>query len=907
MDQPNLSRRDFLKASAATGAAVAVFTPVTSPLKRLAKTEKPAQNAQVERIRTICRSCGKMECGVWVTMRDGRAVKIEGDDSAITSEGNCCTKSMAALQAVYHPDRLTYPMKRTTPKGEEPGWVRITWDEALTTAANKFAEIRDKYGPEAIFTMGGTSRVWSMAPYHAAKFMLGTPNGHLAYQICKGPRHFGTQLTSFKNSSWMALVDGVKVFTQWGSETTISNYDDSGRVTVDRRFKADKHIVVAPRLQHFGPQADIWLPLRPGTDAAMALAWMDVIIKEGLYDKDFCQKWTNGPFLYADDIEPSGFAWDYYYPMEIKTKLVKESDLVEGGSPQKFAVHDEITGAIHFWDAANDVWDVAPPAIEPALFGTYTVKLKDGREVSAKPVFQKLADRAAEFSPEKSEKITWVPAEKVKEAARVYASKPGNGGIHYMLGIEQSGNAVPNVMALNALVCITGNMDTPGGHRGNTSDQGNPAGDKANLFGFGAWDVGPGGPGVSLESRNKILGSEKFPLLPWWGTWADATAIWDAIHTGKPYPVKALWAQSGDPMNQSNTAYAWEAMRKLDFHFEINLWHAPSAENADILVPCLHWLEVEYPRSSQGSSGGAGASTGPVKPHGECKHDLEIVVGIAEKMGIPFWPEAFGTKWPTLQQALDFAVTTGFNMTWAEYKAKFQKDGWWDVKELQPDTWGTYRRYETGNLRNDGKTGFPQPTGKVELLSTTVETYHPGSGMELPMHVEPPESPVARPELYDEYPLTCITGRRIPVYFHNEHRQLPWCRENWPVPLMEINPKTAAKLGIKQGDWVWIESPYGKVRQTADLYAGVAENVINAEHLWWYPEAPSPEKGSQYSEINRIVNKDAQCPICGATCLRGYPVKVYKAVEGAPEGIITSAKDPRLREWLPLSEAEIRG
>ena len=99
-------------------------------------------------------------------------------------------------------------------------------------------------------------------------------------------------------------------------------------------------------------------------------------------------------------------------------------------------------------------------------------------------------------------------------------------------------------------------------------------------------------------------------------------------------------------------------------------------------------------------------------------------------------------------------MTTGFNMTWAEYKAKFQKDGWWDVKELQPDTWGTYRRYETGNLRNDGKTGFPQPTGKVELLSTTVETYHPGSGMELPMHVEPPESPVARPELYDEYPLT---------------------------------------------------------------------------------------------------------------------------------------------------------
>ena len=88
----------------------------------------------------------------------------------------------------------------------------------------------------------------------------------------------------------------------------------------------------------------------------------------------------------------------------------------------------------------------------------------------------------------------------------------------------------------------------------------------------------------------------------------------------------------------------------------------------------------------------------------------------------------------------------------------------------------------------------------------------------LPYYAEPAHGSVADAKTYEEYPITCITGRRIPVYFHSEHRQLPWCRELWPVPRMEINPETAAELGIEQGDWVWIESPWGKVRQTADLY-----------------------------------------------------------------------------------------
>ena len=119
---------------------------------------------------------------------------------------------------------------------------------------------------------------------------------------------------------------------------------------------------------------------------------------------------------------------------------------------------------------------------------------------------------------------------------------------------------------------------------------------------------------------------------------------------------------------------------------------------------------------------------------------------------------------------------------------------------------------------------------------------------------------------------------------------------------MEINPDDAAEWGIEQGDWVWIESPHGKIRETADLFYGVPKGVINCEHTWWFPECPAPEHGWRYSAVNQLVNNDIDDPHCGSSIVRGYPVKVYKAEEGCPEGIISEATDPRLKEWLPVYE-----
>ena len=305
MGKVNLSRRTFAKLTAATAATAVVGCAV--PGAALAEdAEAPSRGSEIKRVRTCCRGCGKMECGVWVTVENGRAIKSEGDQSSFQSSGNHCGKGQASIQAAYHPDRIYHPLKRTNPKGEDPGWVRITWDEAMDTIGEKFTEIIDQYGGQSIFNMCGTSRQWVYGPYCFYKWLFDTPNAHVASEICKGPRRLMGSITSVDGAPWMALRDGPRVYVQWGTAPENSNYDDSCRNLVDQMNNADVHICIDPRLSGSGKEADYWLNLRPGTDGALALCWQHIILKHDLVDWEFVKRWSNASFLVVEDMEPTG-------------------------------------------------------------------------------------------------------------------------------------------------------------------------------------------------------------------------------------------------------------------------------------------------------------------------------------------------------------------------------------------------------------------------------------------------------------------------------------------------------------------------------------------------------------------------------------------------------------------------
>ena len=378
MGKLNLSRRTFAKLSAATAATAVIGCAV--PGAALAEdAEAPSRGSEIKRVRTCCRGCGKMECGVWVTVENGRAVKVEGDQSSFQSSGNCCGKSQSSLQAAYHPDRIYHPMKRTNPKGEEPGWQRITWDEAMETIGSKFQEIMDQYGGQSIFNMCGTSRQWVYGPYAFYKWLFDTPNAHVASEICKGPRRLMGWISSVDGAPWMALRDGPRVYVQWGTAPENSNYDDSCRNLVDQMNNADVHICIDPRLSGSGKEADYWLNLRPGTDGALALCWQHIILKHDLVDWEFVKRWSNASFLVVEDMEPTGGRYyELFTPMagstadspappadvvgtKLKTRLLKESDVVEGGSPRKFYAWNKNAnggqGGLVLWDVDTTQWE----------------------------------------------------------------------------------------------------------------------------------------------------------------------------------------------------------------------------------------------------------------------------------------------------------------------------------------------------------------------------------------------------------------------------------------------------------------------------------------------------------------------------------------------------------------------
>ncbi|MDU1907753.1 MAG: molybdopterin dinucleotide binding domain-containing protein, partial [Eggerthella sp.] len=571
-----------------------------------------------------------------------------------------------------------------------------------------------------------------------------------------------------------------------------------------------------------------------------------------------------------------------------------------------------------------------PDGLLPALHtpeGGFEVELKDGSSVHVRTVWERYIEFLEEYTPEKVSEISGVDVEVLKEAAITYATRVdpstgyGNGGIQYMLALEHACNSTQNNRACDLLAGITGNMDTPGGMRGSTP-------------GWPVYDLGmcvPDSGKTTEYTIEKILGKERFPMIgsdcnP---SWADATSVYDAIESGEPYNVTCGIGQTGDFMNQSNSLFAAEQLQKLDFWCSIDLWHTPCVDMmADIAMPAAHWLELDCIRKSQGSSGAFGATVKAVEPPGEAKNDLEIVVGLYKAAGVPYFDEEYhGAAWLEGDEAVDACNNVALKSfripDWNDYKKEFQEKGWFDSKVEKPDDWGVYRRYQTGNGHING--GFPPnpnqhqgwntTTHKQEIWSTVLESWLPGEGEEFPKFVEAPHGPVADPDLFtDDNSFLMTTGRRQGTYFHSEHRQLPWCRELWPVPRLEMNPVDAERLGLEQGDWVWIETDQHKIREVVDLYYGIAPGVVNAEHQWWYPELNQPDHGFKLSGVNCLIDRHAQDRIIGSSNLRAYGVKVYKATpENSPFGnpvpcgddgtpIIHTCDDPRLKEWQPLYE-----
>ena len=461
--------------------------------------------------------------------------------------------------------------------------------------------------------------------------------------------------------------------------------------------------------------------------------------------------------------------------------------------------------------------------------------------------FDKLRAHVQQYTPEWAAAVTGLSTEEIQKAARLYATnRPVCVYIRLGAGAQQI-TSTQTCRAISILIGITANIDAKGG----------------NLLYYKTfrdalmwhpylmfWGVKP--PAAVNEKR---IGAKEYPLMHKRAICHVPSTI-RAMEEGK---VRAMWCIADNlVVAEMDNRRIWDILKnKLDFLFVSELFMTPTAELADIILPAAFYPECDQLVEAFGHpSSTVTATKRVVEPLGECRDDREVAIEVAKRMGRDVSP------WNTMKDYLNWMLQYQ-GMTYDELLEK-------------PNATLTfprsYERYRTSTPP------FSTPTGKVELYSTIFEAM---GADPLPVFQEPPESPVRTPELYKKFPFI-YTHYRIHGFMHSEGRQIRRQRQLAPEPYLQIHPERAAALGIREGDWVYLETPKsaGKARlkYRAQLLPEMHPDVVAGPHGWWFPEKGDPEHGAFESNINALVTLDPPFdPIVGVPQVRAILCRVWKA------------------------------
>lgn len=450
--------------------------------------------------------------------------------------------------------------------------------------------------------------------------------------------------------------------------------------------------------------------------------------------------------------------------------------------------------------------------------------------------FEQLRDRVNDpelgMTPEKAAKICGIPVEQVYEVARMYATaKPA--AIQWGLAFDQKTDGMQNGHCAISLMAITGNLDVPGGQLLPGSDAGH------NEAGFG----------VSEESEKlfeKMIGLEEYPAYCKIIMSPQADMMLRTLETDEPYPIRFGMYMGNNLMAcTSMEPQRWHdaILRSLEFCIGLDTFMTPSIQaTCDVFLPLA--TVAERPAGTVFTHYApctvtAGFMNQAVDP-GETRSDYEVAWLIGNRLN----PQNF-EKYSSAEEFLE-DLRLG-KREGGKFLEKVSRECVYSQIPIE------YYKYEKGLMRQDGKPGFPTPTGRVELWSTS---YHQFGEDPLPYYIEPHFSPVSSPEYAREFPFVLTTGSRLFPFFHSEHRQIPYLRELHPDPLFEINPKAARALGVADGQWCRLSSPFGSCVQKAHVTESVDEGTIHAEHAWWFPEEEGSEPnlyGVWRSNINNLL------------------------------------------------------
>jgi anaerobic selenocysteine-containing dehydrogenase len=440
--------------------------------------------------------------------------------------------------------------------------------------------------------------------------------------------------------------------------------------------------------------------------------------------------------------------------------------------------------------------------------------------------FEDLSQHVKAYSPEVVSEITWVPAELIRKAARMYAAaKPA--ALQWGNAIEHDVNVFDATRSLVCLMAITGNLEVPGG---------NIQAHDPKIMGLGEFvraDLIP-------DKRKQMLGAyhSTIPRL----MTVPPAYFRQAVLEGKPYPVRGYYGMCTNPMVAwADSKMTYEAFKSLDFIAVAEIFMTPTASMADIVFPVAHQYEMNDIGHYGIGHGIILARPKVVEPPEECWPDIKIMNELGKRVSPPeLWHDDF-------EEFLDDVVKPA-GLTYQDFVVRGYLKG--------PDR---FRLYE--------EKGFRTPTGKVELKLSTAEKF---KLKPLPEFTSVPEEPDS------EYPLILISAKSR-YYLLSSYRWVDKLRQKRPQPTVEIHPETAKTYGIGDGDPVIIETRYGQIVQTARVTDIVHPNVISASLGWWFPEGSEKEQFEwRKSNFNMLTSMGQLGKEFGTPNLKNIPCRIRK-------------------------------
>jgi len=780
-------------------------------------------------IRTYCAHCAS-KCATVASVESGRLVSVRAD--AEHPNVGFCPKAWAAPEVVYSNKRLRTPLKRTRPKTDpDAGWVPISWDEALSTIAERLNAIKQESGAEAVAfsrPAPGGSPASDWTPYFGRLAnSFGTPNTVATSHICQWGRDTGSVYT-YGTGLPTPHFEAARTILIWGHNPESSHIQNWRRIR-DAQQKGARLVVVDPRRTGTVEKADLWIQNKPGSDTALALGVVHVILRDRLYDRQFVTQWTNAPFLVSADTG----------------RFLRGKDIGLGGE-HDYVVWDTQAAAVSAVDVElhPDDWKITP-----GLEADIPVTLADGGVVRARSAFTLLRERVAELSPQQVSVRSGVPPEQIEIFARILATE-GPLAYYSFNGIEQHVDTAQTTRALGILYALTGWLDAEGG---NVNFSRPPAAgiDGTELLG--------------KVQNGKRLGLKARPLSAARRA-VQSYELYSSILGENEYRVRALVSFGGNLLIQNgDSAYGQRALRALEFQVHADAFLNPSAEMADILLPTTSPWEAAHLAIGLGGGpdtlGYVQYRPAVVAPQHESRSDVDVMFQLAVALGLG---EQF---WNGDVEASMHAQLAPLNLTLEQVKAS--------PGGIKVELKHAFRKYAlrdtNGHARN-----FPTPSRKVELYSQAYQQHG----------YDPLPNVLPLLEGGGEFPLQ-LTSYKLLEFCHSQGRGIPSLRRRVPLPYLDINPQTAQSLNVAAGEQVRLVTPHGAIELHTRLTDSVAPGVVATHTGWWESceelGLPALDPFSSLgTNLNLIISNATRDPISGSVPHKSYPCAVEK-ITGSPK------------------------